>query len=85
MSKKKQIEKNLELSNKLALYLMDNPQELKNVPSGAEYIVFSASDKKLNEENQTILDSLVKKGEKVVKAIQTKSKSRPWDLNVLSV
>lgn len=72
---KKQIEKNFELSEKLANFLAENPKILKK---GANFVVFSATDDALNRINSKLLKSLKGQGKKVVKAKETKSQKNPW-------
>lgn len=75
MPTKLQIDKNLKLSEKLLDYLTDNPQEHeKNV----SYIVITKEDNDLNNENLSMAKNLIKSGRKVIKAIETNSKSTPW-------
>ena len=82
MSKKKQIEKNLKLTTKLAKYISDHPEATKKIPSGTSYVAFSVKDKKLNALNAKLIKTLISKGQKVVKAIETSSKG--WELNYIS-
>ena len=48
---KKQIEKNFELSEKLAVFLGKNPKKMKAIPKDSSFVVFSATDKLLNKIN----------------------------------
>ena len=75
---KKQIEKNIQLSEKLANYLAKNPKEIRRTPSDSSFVVFSVGDKKLNRLNERLATNLVKQGKKVVKAKETKSSKVPW-------
>ena len=73
MSKKQQITKNIQLSEKLADFLAD-----KKVSGGTSYVVFSATDKKLNIMNNKLIASMMKKGKKVVKAEEAKGNKNSW-------
>lgn len=72
---KKQIQKNFDLSEKLANFLANNPKRLK---SGVNYVVFSESDEALNKINSRIVKALKKRGKKVIKATETGSQKNPW-------
>ena len=76
---KKQIEENLQLSQKLAEYLAKNPRWMKKFPENSSFVVFSESDLKLNEINERLVASLEGKGRRVIKARQTKSSTKPWE------
>jgi len=78
MTKKKQAIKNLDLSQELAEYIASNPKAVKNLPKKSTFVVFSSVDKKLNVENQKLIDSIVAEGKKVIKAVQTEDKLNPW-------
>jgi hypothetical protein len=47
MSTKTQAEKNLKLSEKLADFLVSNPEVSKKLPDDASFVTFSAEDKNL--------------------------------------
>ncbi|MEK7581187.1 MAG: DUF5647 family protein [Patescibacteria group bacterium] len=78
MSKNTQIQKNINLSARLADYLQKNPDEVKNLKKDTSYVVFSADDEELNEENQNLIKSLLKSGKKVIEVEETKDKLKPW-------
>ena len=84
MSYKTILSKNSVLTTKLLDYLADNPDAAIHIPSGVSYVVFSAKDEKLNEYNLKLVKQLKSNGKKVVKAIETKNKQAPWELNYLS-
>lgn len=73
---KKQFCKNLDLSSKLALYFVKNPNV--KIPEGASFVVFSANDKELNKINTQLYKKLLEKGARVIKAEETKSRKMPW-------
>ena len=75
---KKQIEKNFELSEKLAVFLGDNPKKVKSVPEDSSFVVFSATDKLLNKINEKLIKSLKDQGRIVIKAQETKKSESPW-------
>ena len=83
MTKKKLIQKNIELSEKLASYILDNPSVIKGLPSNASYVFFSGSDKKLNAANSDIIKSLLSQGTAVIKAEETHNTITPWKLTPL--
>lgn len=79
MSKKQQLEKNLQLSEELMQFLADNPSLSPTKKLGSvSYVVFTANDKELNKANDKLIDSLHKEGKSVVKAVQTLDKKSPW-------
>lgn len=78
MTKKAQFTKNIDLSHKLAEYIANNPQAVKNHPDPASYVVFSADDEKLNKVNERLIKNLREDGTKVIKAEKTKSRKEPW-------
>lgn len=78
MSNKIQAKKNLELVSKLTDYITKNPQVEATIPSGASYVFFSATDKKLNQANLELAKSLSREGKVVVKAQELKDKENPW-------
>ena len=52
MTKKKQFVKNLDLSEKLANFIAENPDEVKGFPSDASFVTFSSTDNDLNNANK---------------------------------
>lgn len=78
MTRKIQTKKNLELSEKLANYIVNNPEAVKSLPKNVSFIVFSSEDESLNKKNEGFIKSVLAEGKNVVKAIQTKNKSNPW-------
>ena len=78
MTKHTQFIKNIDLSEKLAVFIAKNPDEVKNLPEDASFVAFSSTDKKLNDENKKLLESLQKEGRKVIKAEETNDKHNPW-------
>lgn len=78
MSNKKQAQKNLKLSVKLANFIADNPQLSKTVISGASVVPFSLEDKELNKANEKLVEELLEEGKRVVKAEETKNSKEPW-------
>lgn len=78
MFKPKYVVKNIELSEKLADYIADNPQVVKDHPDSASYVVFSAEDGKLNKVNEGLVRSLREEGTLVIKAEKMKSRKEPW-------
>ena len=82
---KKQIEENIQLSEKLANYLASNPKELAKTPDSASFVVFSASDKSLNKLNEKLAKTLTDQGKNVVRAEETRDSKRPWALVAVSL
>lgn len=78
MSNKIQSKKNLELLSKLANFIAANPRVEANMPSGASYVFFSATDKKLNQANLELAKSLSREGKVVIKAQESEDKEIPW-------
>lgn len=75
---KKQIEKNIELSEKLAVFLGKNPKKVKAIPNDSSFVVFSATDELLNKINEELIKSLEKQGRIVIKAQETQKSESPW-------
>ena len=84
MSKKQQTQKNLELSVSLADFIAKHPNLSKTVISGASVVPFSMSDKKLNKENDKLVEELLEEGKKVVKAQEPKNHRNPWQFSPVS-
>ena len=78
MSKKQQIKKNLELSEKLANFLAKHPTFMTKTPENTSFVAFSSNDPGLNKMNMRLMESLLKEGRSVVKAQQTQNKQNPW-------
>lgn len=85
MTKKTQVDKNIELSEKLANYLVDSPAEVKKIRSKATYIPLSATDEELNKLNSKLANEALKEGKKVVMAEETGSKDKPWVFKVATL
>jgi hypothetical protein len=81
MSQKQQVTKNLDLSEKLADYLAQNPSESSKLPKKASFVTFSAKDKELNEKNEEIVTKLTQQGQTVIKAQETTNDTKPWVLS----
>lgn len=84
MSEKQQITRNLDLSEKLADYLAQNPSETSKLPKKASFVTFSAKDNKLNQKNEEIVNKLTKQGQTVIKAQETSNDKNPWTLTRVS-
>ena len=83
MSKKKQLEKNINLSTKFTSYVENKPDLANKISSSSQYVILSADDKELNNMNESIIESLVKQGKKVVKVQETNNPKAPWKLLTL--
>lgn len=78
MPKNIQLQKNLELTDELTQFILKHPDTQERLPKRVSIVVFSERDQALNKANEGLLKTLVEKGEKVVVAIKTRNKSRPW-------
>lgn len=78
MPKNVQLQKNLDLTDDLTTFILKHPEAQKELPKKASIVVFSEKDKELTKANKSLLKRLVEKGEKVVVAIKTTNKSKPW-------
>lgn len=83
MTKQIQTSKNLKLSAKVAEYITNNPELLKNFGEDLSFVVFPSDDKKLEEANFKLANDLKKEGKNVVKVYQTKNKKSPWKFTYL--
>lgn len=79
MSKKKQTEKNIDLTNKLIDYLVKG-KNVPDLPQDVSFVPFSSSDKKLNNANQELLENLSQKDKPIVIANEPKSNKEPWEI-----
>lgn len=82
MSKKVQIQKNLQLSSKVAQYILDHPEVLNNIPEYSSYVVFS-NDIPLNKANDKLVKSLQNEGKSVIKVVMTDNSKSPWQFILL--
>lgn len=78
MTKKQILTKNIQLSEKLADFIVKKKSSIREVPAGASYVIFSATDKILNRMNKKLVENLVKQGKKVIKVKETKDNKNPW-------
>ena len=79
MSKKQQTKKNLDLTVKLSDFIASHPELYQTTISGVSIVPFSATDQKLNTENEKLVEGLLEEGKRVVKAQETKNKNTPWE------
>ena len=79
MSKAQQFKLNVSLSDKLANYLITQPDILKKY-SGCSYIVFSYKNEELNKLNNQLIPGLKLEGKPIVKAQETNNLDNPWFL-----
>lgn len=84
MTKQLQRKKNFDLAEKLADFLVKNPDPLGDTPKNTSYVVLSSADKKLNKENERLIQSVLEEGKYVVKAQQTTDKHNPWKFTPVS-
>lgn len=78
MSKNDQGKKNIDLFEKLMNFL--SSKKVDDYSSGNySFVVFSKSDKQLNEENKKLIIGLKKEGKKVIKAQETGNSKSPWN------
>ncbi|MDO8497727.1 MAG: hypothetical protein Q7S61_04245 [bacterium] len=78
MSKAQQIRLNIQLSDKLANFLITQPEILKKY-TGCSYVVFSSKNPQLNKLNSNLIEELLSEGNEVVKAEETGNLSDPWE------
>ena len=83
MSKKVQISKNLELTQKLLKYLVKG-KDVPELPQDVSFVPFSNTDKRLNKANKELLDSLSKEDKPVVMAEEPKSAKDSWKLTPIN-
>lgn len=83
MSPKKTLASNLKLSNKLLDFISSNPHVTKSHENNVSYVIFSESDDELNKENKKLVESLQKKGRKVVKATHKSGGTPGWKFTPL--
>ena len=76
--------KNIQLSEKLANFIVSSKQNVKKNATGDSYVVFSATDKTLNRMNKRLVDTLLKQGKKVIKAEETQDNKNPWKFTLAS-
>lgn len=84
MSKKKQVIKNIELSEKFTEYLRTNPSSLRKQATHNSIVLFSATDRELNKMNEGLVKKLLKEGKRVLMAKQAKKDSKSWNLKFIS-
>jgi len=77
MSKAQQTKLNIDLSDKLANFLITQPRVLKKYAS-CSYVVFSSKNFELNKLNHHLIDELLLEGKGVVKAEETDNFTKPW-------
>jgi len=80
MSKAQQIKLNIELSDKLANFLITKPEMLKKY-AGYSYVVFSSTNSALNKLNDNLIGELLLEGNGVVKATETGDLSKPCEFS----
>ena len=66
LSKDRVVKKNLDLLNEFMKYAFEHPDVLDKMPREAALVIFPTNDPELYNENRRTVDSLLKKGEKVV-------------------
>lgn len=84
MSKKKQVIKNIELSEKFTEYLRANPSSLRKQVAHNSIVLFSATDQELNKMNEGLVKKLLQEGKKVLTAKQAKKGNKSWNLKFIS-
>lgn len=77
MKKTKKIDKNI-LFEQFMAYFLKNPQIGKKLPDNANLVIFSATDKSLNIENDELIKTLTTEGKPIVKVEQTNKRNEPW-------
>lgn len=79
MSTKTQTTKNIDLTEKLITYIMKG-KNLPSLPKDVSFVPFSKSDKKLNQANEELLESLSKEEKPVVIAEESKTNKGSWNI-----
>lgn len=79
MSNKVQTEKNIDLSQKLIEYLV-NGKNVPELPQDVSFVPFSKNDKKLNEANKELLESLSQQDKPLAIAEEPKSAKESWKI-----
>jgi len=79
MNKAQQFKLNVNLSDRLANYLITQPDILKKY-SGCSYIVFSYKNEELNKLNIKLIPGLKLEGKTVVRAQEPSNSDNPWIL-----
>lgn len=77
MSNKIQTRKNIDLTHKFIDYLM-SATRLPKLPRDVSFVPFSKEDKKLNEANEELLETLSKEDKPVARAEEPKSSNGNW-------
>ena len=76
MSSKMQTQKNIELTEKLTLYLLSS--KTIELPSNVSIVPFSNKDEKLNHANEKLVETLLSEDKPLVKAQEPKTSNGPW-------
>lgn len=79
MSKKVQISKNIELTQKLIEYLIKG-RNVPSLPQDVSFVPFSKTDKKLNQANEELLERLSKEEKPIVIAEEPKTDKGNWKI-----
>ena len=77
MSNKIQTKKNIGLTQKFNGFLK-GPPRLPKLPRDVSFVPFSKEDKKLNEANEELLETLSKEDKPVARAEEPKSSNGNW-------
>ena len=79
MSTKTQTVKNIDLTEKLIAYIMKG-KNLPSLPKDVSFVPFSKADKKLNQANEKLLESLSQEDKPVVIAEEPKTNKGSWNI-----
>lgn len=83
MSTKLQTTKNIDLTYKLMEFLL-HANDVPSLPDDVSFVPFSKGDKKLNEENEILLQRITKEGKPVVKAEELSAQNNKWKITLIN-
>ena len=78
MTKQTQALKNLDLIDALGKFIEKKGNQYDFLEEISNVVVFSATDKKLKSANSKLFNSLINKGESVIKAVQEDEAANSW-------
>lgn len=86
MSEKQLNNSYLSLVEKLMKFIVHNGKGVKNLPKDASFVVFSSTNKELNNFSERILESTLKKHPEkpVIKAEEQPKSSEPWKFTAIT-
>ncbi len=79
MGKKVQISKNIELTHRFIEYLVKGTG-IPDLPDDVSFVPFSKTDKKLNEVNEELLETLSTEEKPIAKVEEPETKTGSWKI-----